>query len=67
MVSVFALIVGFFGGRHIEKQRHEALGKGAEEQLEKARLEADAVRDRRLLEAERGELAFTLGDVLADA
>jgi ribonucrease Y len=50
---VIALIVGFFGGRHTEKQRHEALGKGAEELLEKSRIESEAVRDRRLLEAER--------------
>lgn len=50
---VLSLIVGFLGGRHTEKQRHEALGKGAGELLEKSRIEADAVRDRRLLEAER--------------
>lgn len=50
---VLALIVGFLGGRHTEKQRHEALGKGAEELLEKSRIEAESVRDRRLLEAER--------------
>lgn len=50
---VIALIAGFLGGRHIEKQRHEALGKGAEELLEKSRIESEAVRDRRLLEAER--------------
>lgn len=46
-------MIGFFGGRFTEKQRHEALGKGAEELLEKARIEGEAVRDRRLLEAER--------------
>ena len=50
---VIALIVGFLGGRTTEKQRHEALGKGAEELLEKSRIEAEAGRDRRLLEAER--------------
>jgi ribonuclease Y len=50
---LLALVGGFLLGRHTEKQRHEALGKGAEELLEKARLESDAVRDRRLLEAER--------------
>ena len=48
-----ALVLGFLGGRQTERQRQEDLGKGAEELLEKARIEADAVRDRRLLEAER--------------
>lgn len=46
-------MTGFWGGRSTEKQRHEALGKGAEELLEKTRIEADSVKDRRLLEAER--------------
>lgn len=50
---VIALVTGFWGGRNTERQRHEALGKGAEELLEKSRIEAEAVRDRRLLEAER--------------
>lgn len=50
---LLALVGGFFLGRHTEKQHHEALGKGAEELLEKSRIEAEAVRDRRLLEAER--------------
>lgn len=48
-----ALVLGFIGGRQTERQQHEALGKGAEELLEKSRIEAEAVRDRRLLEAER--------------
>jgi ribonuclease Y len=48
-----ALVLGFLGGRQTERQQHEALGKGAEELLEKSRIEAEAVRDRRLLEAER--------------
>lgn len=50
---LLALVIGFFAGRQTERQRHEALGKGAEELLEKSRIEADATRDRRLLEAER--------------
>ena len=47
------LIIGFFGGRHTEAQRQLALGKGAEEILDKSRIEAESARDKRLLEAER--------------
>lgn len=47
------MVLGFLGGRQTEKQQQEALGKGAEELLEKSRIEAEANRDRRLLEAER--------------
>lgn len=48
-----ALVLGFLGGRQTERQQQEALGKGAEELLEKSKIEAEANRDRRLLEAER--------------
>ncbi len=50
---LLALVLGFFGGRQTERQRHEALGKGAEELLEKSRIETESARDKRLLEAER--------------
>lgn len=48
-----ALVLGFLSGRQTERQQHEALGQGADELIEKSRIEAESVRDRRLLEAER--------------
>ncbi len=52
LVGAVVLAIGFFIGRNVERQAQEASGQGARELLEKARLEAEGLRDKHLLEAQ---------------
>ncbi|MCA9795739.1 MAG: DUF3552 domain-containing protein, partial [Candidatus Eremiobacteraeota bacterium] len=52
-MGAIVLALGFMLGRGVERQAQEASGQGAQDLLEKAKLEAEGLRDKHLLDAQR--------------